>query len=400
MSSRWSTDREDEIRRLALGSSKFGTMEFKVTGWKGKELLSEIQKFIQREQMSITVRQAYYYLLSQGLINHKQYGDVVELLVEARRQGIVNWEDVSEGTRPTYRRDTCDDLKSYLLKQKGHYWRETFRRGSQRNFIIVFIEKDALSTPIWNGIGKYLVPIVVTRGYMSWGGFFNSIVAHKDKSGRPVGFQSFFPTAQFDWKALCFYDFDPHGIEAYRLLKRQFAFFKIPAQVELVLFDETRIVQVDQKTSTMIYDSMGKLGKLDLKTVPQPKPKGTKASWICKNCGFKTTTSPQVQQQACPQCGTFMNAKVKGKRKAVLDWLKKRDWRCELDSLSPTQLKTIAEEQVLKYLNVPAFELEQTKDKLESTYIVPVEPYDGFTRDLEIAKSDKDLQSIDKKARV
>jgi hypothetical protein len=38
-------------------------MGFRATGPKGKSCLSEIQKFIQRERMPITVRQAYYYLL-------------------------------------------------------------------------------------------------------------------------------------------------------------------------------------------------------------------------------------------------------------------------------------------------------------------------------------------------
>jgi hypothetical protein len=167
---------------------------------------------------------------------------------------------------------------------------------------------------------------------------------------------------------LCFYDFDPYGLEAYKLIEEQFKHFNIPVQPELILFDEKQMTNYNSANSTIDYDTKGKLGKLTLRVIPQPSE-------------AKTTGNPLSHT-------------------TVKQWLKKRKWRCELDSLTPTQLMTIAEEHVLKYVDYKALQLERMKSALETTYITPTEPYAGFTQDLEIAKNTQDLQSIEKKARA
>jgi len=94
------------------------------------------------EAHPMTVRQVYYQLVSRQVIenNRSQYQAVSNLLVDARKDGIVPWEWIEDRLRRPRRVAMWDDLDGFAGAAVRAYKRNVW--AEQPFYLEVWLEKD------------------------------------------------------------------------------------------------------------------------------------------------------------------------------------------------------------------------------------------------------------------
>lgn len=137
---------------------------------KNKEKLVLINNIIQDykdDGYVMTLRQLYYQLVSRAVIPNKQseYAKLSKLLKEGRMAGIVDWEAIEDRLRVPYLPYWCIDPKDAINDIIQQYRLD--RQRGQKNYIEVWVEKDALSGVIRRVTSEYHIKLLVNRGYGS-----------------------------------------------------------------------------------------------------------------------------------------------------------------------------------------------------------------------------------------
>jgi len=120
-----------------------------------------------KELQPCTVRQLYYQLVSQGLVDktEQEYKSVGRLLVGMRRSGKLPYHWLADHTRWRYKPNTHDNLESMLDASQQAYRRSLW--NSQERHVEIWIEKSALVGVILPITNKWDVGLMPTRGYPS-----------------------------------------------------------------------------------------------------------------------------------------------------------------------------------------------------------------------------------------
>lgn len=176
-----------------------------------RKIIAEMHEF-----WPLTVRQVHYGLLndpplrnaSKGkqrsvyLNNTKCYNDLCELLTRARLFGMVEWEAITDETRPTSGLRYSKDAAQFFDIESYHFLRG-YRRDllqSQSDHIELVIEKMTVGGIIEPIANKYCLPTTTGRGYCSIDPRYQ-IVQRYRQSGKDR------------LKLLIVSDFDPDGDE-------------------------------------------------------------------------------------------------------------------------------------------------------------------------------------------
>lgn len=163
-----------------------------------KDILEDL-----KEYKPLTLRQIYYQLVSQGVIenNKSQYVMLSGLIKWARIEGHIKWQDIEDRVRAFHdltgwiNQDRF--IQAHLKNFLSGYNRDLMQ--SQENYFEAWIEKDALSSIFIRACQEYTVPVVVCRGFTSVS-FLNDFRERLEyqKNKKPVMFY--------------FGDFDPSGM--------------------------------------------------------------------------------------------------------------------------------------------------------------------------------------------
>ena len=169
------------------------------------EVLSELEDY-----KPLTLRQIYYQLVSKEYIENKvsQYNMLSNLLKWARIDGYVSWDDVEDRGRAFHNAEGWQD-KEHFLNGALSSFLERYRRNlwqTQKRYVEVWIEKDALSSIFTRVCAPYGISVVVCRG-------FSSVSFLHDFSNRLVSRDGRKPVM------LYFGDFDPSGVEMLTAMK-------------------------------------------------------------------------------------------------------------------------------------------------------------------------------------
>lgn len=158
----------------------------------------------------MTVRQVYYQLVSRQVIeNHRgQYQAVSTALVDARKKGLIPWEWLEDRLRRPRPVSMWDNLPDFARMAMLSYRRDVW--ATQPTYVEVWLEKDALSGIVEDGLAPYGVTLNVGRGYDGWDSIRKAAVRFGDGSGVTV---------------LYLGDFDPSGEDMVRSLRERLAFF-------------------------------------------------------------------------------------------------------------------------------------------------------------------------------
>lgn len=165
----------------------------------------------------LTLRQLYYQLVSRGIIPNlpAEYGKVGKLLKEGRMGGVVDWDAIEDRVRKSEAPPSWDSPQEIVVSASKQYAKP--RMAGQKNYLEVWVEKDALSGVLKKVTEKYHVPIMVNRGYSSVSAMYDAFMrfcgegAYKE---RPV-------------KILYLGDFDPSGLDMIRDIRERIEEFQL-----------------------------------------------------------------------------------------------------------------------------------------------------------------------------
>jgi hypothetical protein len=124
----------------------------------------------------MTLRRCWYVLLSKQLVhehpnpqNQSQrnapYRRLSELLLDARINGDLPWEVIVDRTRRVDKPLTWE-----IVNEAVNYVLETFGYDpmrEQERYVEVWVEKDAVSTRIYETAERFFVPVITARGFSS-----------------------------------------------------------------------------------------------------------------------------------------------------------------------------------------------------------------------------------------
>jgi hypothetical protein len=182
----------------------------------------------------MTVRQVFYRCVVAGLVEktEQEYqGTVARLLLELRRDGEIDYEDIVDGTRLMRKPTSYTGLNDFIERHQRAYRRDLWQ--SSPFYVEVWCEKDALSGVLYDITWEYDVPLMVSRGFSSESFLHTSakqmIAAIEDKK-EPIVFY--------------FGDYDPSGLKISRSIEaglRRFLAEEDEDYSDLLLFERVAV---------------------------------------------------------------------------------------------------------------------------------------------------------------
>jgi hypothetical protein len=159
---------------------KFRTAKLSQANRERLELINSIIEEYQEEGLILTLRQLYYQLVSRKVIPNRQteYSKLSNLLKEGRMSGIVDWEAIEDRLRVPYTPASFDSPRQIVEAAIQQF--KMPRMKGQKNYVEVWVEKDALSGVLRRVTSQYHVPILVNRGYSSATAMFDSYERFKE----------------------------------------------------------------------------------------------------------------------------------------------------------------------------------------------------------------------------
>jgi len=179
--------------------------------------LIEAAKAIPAEHNPMTVRQVYYQLVSRQVMENSrsQYQAVSNLLVHARKAGVIPWEWVEDRLRRPRTVSMWDGLPDFAETARSACRRDVW--STQSRYLEVWLEKDALAGVVYEETEPWDVPLMVTRGYPSLSYLYEAaeVIAQRDKP------------------AFLYYfgDLDPSGIDITKTVERGIREFAPDAEI-------------------------------------------------------------------------------------------------------------------------------------------------------------------------
>lgn len=206
---------------------KFRDVRLNVESFEQLEKVNEVIEEFAQEGYRLSLRQLFYQLVTRNLIRNelKAYKKLSVLLTEGRMAGFVDWEYIDDRLRvPDLLyyvkniQDAFDDtVYNYRLNRQKH----------QKNYLEIWVEKDAQSDILRKITHKYHVPLIINRGYSSCTAMFRASkrLNYKIEAGHHE-----------EMVILYLGDHDPSGLDMLRDIEKRFDEFGIyPKLVHVAL---------------------------------------------------------------------------------------------------------------------------------------------------------------------
>jgi hypothetical protein len=115
----------------------------------------------------MTVRQAFYALEVRGVVDKTEagYKKVQRELMRMRRDGLLPWGFITDGTRWQRKPETFNDVDDFMARMARTYRRDLWQAQGVR--IEIWLEKDALAGLISDITMPWDVSLMVSRGQSS-----------------------------------------------------------------------------------------------------------------------------------------------------------------------------------------------------------------------------------------
>lgn len=198
------------------------------------EKVNQIIKEYHRQGYELTLRQVYYQLVANGIIENKErsYKNLGSLISNARLAGLIDWNAIVDRTRFlrgfNYETSPEDAIERLSQRYGTDPW------AGQKNHVEVWVEKDALVDIVGQASNKLNVDYFSCRGYVSQSAMFRSARRLAD-----------WQLAGKDITILHLGDHDPSGIDMSRDIEERLATFGIFPDVKRIALN---MDQVDEDT--------------------------------------------------------------------------------------------------------------------------------------------------------
>jgi hypothetical protein len=215
-----------------------------------KEMLKAVGRAILSDsEEPMTLRQLYYRFVAMDLIENKQsqYQYLGEVVKEARLEGVIPWGWIEDRTRSTDAGDWNDG--EYVdpddwFERNFEWFKNTPERyhrpkwEDQRNYIEVWVEKEALAGVFANVCEDLKVVSFPNRGYTSITMLKQAAERIRDEIGVKVPPDGRHRRAHI----LYFGDFDPSGQDIERNIREKFSeTFNVRVNVERIALTREQI---------------------------------------------------------------------------------------------------------------------------------------------------------------
>lgn len=116
---------------------------------------------------TLTLRQLYYQFVARDLIpnNDRSYKRLGSIVTDARLSGDLPWNGIEDRNRGKKGCLIQEDVGAILRNLPRQFAVDMWAR--QDYYVEVWVEKDALSSVIQRACGKYRVPYMACKGYLS-----------------------------------------------------------------------------------------------------------------------------------------------------------------------------------------------------------------------------------------
>lgn len=124
-----------------------------------------VELTLRHERM--TVRQVFYALEVQGVVAKTEggYRQVQQQVLKMRREGLLAWGFITDGTRWQRKPSSFNDVDDFLEHMARTYRRDLWQQQGVR--IEVWLEKDALADIVVDVTSRWDVALMVSRGQSS-----------------------------------------------------------------------------------------------------------------------------------------------------------------------------------------------------------------------------------------
>ena len=130
---------------------------------------------------NLTLRQLYYQFVARDIIpnNQRMYDNLGALINNARLAGLVDWHSIEDRTRNVKNTYHWQDPRRLLESAAKQF--DINKWEGQRNYVEVWVEKDALVEVIGKAASRYDTPYFSCRGYVSQSEMWGAAMRIKDK---------------------------------------------------------------------------------------------------------------------------------------------------------------------------------------------------------------------------
>lgn len=186
------------------------------------ELINSIIEEYTKVNLVLTLRQLFYQLVTRGIVPNtdKEYNKKLgPLLTTGRMAGVVDWEAIEDRTReadiPYWVRDLADALEDTIKQYRLD------RQKGQKNYLELWVEKDALSG-VLEPITSYChINLMVNRGFSSTTAMHDAYerISRQESLGK---------------KAIILYlgDHDPSGLYMVQDIKKRLNEFGVDPEIK------------------------------------------------------------------------------------------------------------------------------------------------------------------------
>lgn len=183
---------------------------------------------------SLTLRQLYYQFVARGVIpnNDKQYEHLGQVVSNARRAGLIDWDHINDRTR-YLRGYNSWDSPSRIISASAHQFKyDLWERTGQNDRPEVWVEKDALVDVVSRACGTFRVPFMSMRGYPSDSVMWEAAARMKHSNDR--GFNPII---------IHLGDHDPSGLDMTRDIKDRLNLFGAYPDVQRIALTMEQVEQ-------------------------------------------------------------------------------------------------------------------------------------------------------------
>jgi hypothetical protein len=235
---------------------RFQDFRFRPESLRLIEVMNEIVRDYQQQDLKLTLRQLYYQCVSRNIIPNtdRSYKNLGSLLNDARLAGMVDWAAIEDRVRVP--RSTADwpDIAA-LAEDAARQYRLPRWKG-QTYYAELWVEKDALAGVLTPIARDYHVTLMVNRGYSSATAMYESARRfiracqmtgeEHDAEERP----EVLSTANYEGdlvhlvrKPKLFYlgDHDPSGEDMVRDVRERLSTFGIEVEVQKVALTTAQV---------------------------------------------------------------------------------------------------------------------------------------------------------------
>jgi hypothetical protein len=183
----------------------------------------------------MTVRQAFYQLETLGIVEKTEggYRQVQQQILKMRREGLLSWDFITDGTRWQRKPRSYADAGDYIEQVSRSYRRDLWQ--GQRVRLEIWLEKDALADVIVDVTARWDVSLMVSRGQSS-ATFLHSAATTASEAWKDAAASTYI---------YALYDFDAGGERAYRTIERELPAghgYGVPIHVERLAVTRQQIV--------------------------------------------------------------------------------------------------------------------------------------------------------------